>query len=69
MTAESAVMLNLDGYTVLPPGKIATVVTYLEMRERPTLSPASSPEGWRLHRLTDDRERYRALYPALRSTA
>ena len=27
--------LNLDGYTELPAGKIASVVTYLELRERP----------------------------------
>lgn len=33
--------LNLDGYTDLPAGKIAAVVTHLEMRQRPDL-PAGS---------------------------
>jgi len=32
-----------DGYTDLAPGKIASVVTYLEMLERPALPRASSP--------------------------
>lgn len=31
-----------DGYTDLPPGKIASVVTYLEMRRPPQLPPARS---------------------------
>ena len=33
-------LLNLDGYTDLPAGKIAAVVTYLEMKERPAAPPA-----------------------------
>lgn len=33
-------LLNLDGYTDLPAGKIAAVVTYLEMPERPASPPA-----------------------------
>ena len=42
MTArrKRTIPLNLDGYTDLPPGKIANVVTYLE---RPP--PAGSPAG------------------------
>lgn len=53
-------LLNLDGYTDLPEGKIAAVVTYLEMRERPAgalgeplaLRSVTSPElAW-----------YRGLY-------
>ena len=60
--AKAPVALNLDGYTDLPPGKIAAVVTYLEMRERPRLSRLPRPEGWRLERIDQDRDRYRALY-------
>ncbi len=45
-------LLNLDGYTDLPAGKIAAVVTYLEMKERPAggmaeplpLRPVISPD-------------------------
>jgi GNAT superfamily N-acetyltransferase len=54
--------LNLNGYTDLPPGKIATVVTYLEMRERPRLRRLTKPEGWRLERIAGDLDRYRALF-------
>ncbi|WP_296574727.1 N-acetyltransferase [Phreatobacter sp.] len=34
--------LNLDGYTELPAGKIAAVVTYLDMRARPA-APVAEP--------------------------
>jgi GNAT superfamily N-acetyltransferase len=33
----------LDGYTDLPPGKIANVVTFLEMTEPPAGTPAAMP--------------------------
>lgn len=62
MTAKHPLALNLDGYTRLPPGKIAAVVTYLEMRERPRLPRLPKPEGWSLHRVNRDRDRYRALF-------
>jgi ribosomal protein S18 acetylase RimI-like enzyme len=62
MTAKHPPALDLDGYTRLPPGKIAAVVTYLEMRERPRLPRLPRPEGWSLHRLNRDRDRYRALF-------
>jgi GNAT superfamily N-acetyltransferase len=39
MTAET-IPLNLDGYTDLPAGKIAAVVTYLEMRGPPVAAIA-----------------------------
>jgi GNAT superfamily N-acetyltransferase len=55
-------MLNLDGYTDLPPGKIAAIVTYLEMRSPPPASPASNPDGFSLQHLNEDRDRYRTLY-------
>lgn len=48
-----------DGYTDLAPGKLAAVVTYLEMREAP--SPCAPPPGWRLERFFD-LTRYRRLY-------
>ena len=36
--------LTLDGYTDLPPGKIANVVTYLEMAAPPSLQRAIRPD-------------------------
>ncbi|HVU18792.1 MAG TPA: GNAT family N-acetyltransferase [Candidatus Didemnitutus sp.] len=36
--------VELDGYTDLPPGKLANVVTFLEMREPPPAPPAISPD-------------------------
>ena len=62
MTAKTPLALNLAGYTDLPSGKIAAVVTYLEMRERPRLPRLRKPEGWSLHRLNPDRDRYRSLF-------
>lgn len=55
-------MLNLDGYTDLPAGKIAAVVTYLEMRSPPLAPRAEAREGWSLQPLNSDRDRYRRLY-------
>ena len=55
-------MLNLDGYTDLPPGKIAAIVTYLEMRSPPPAPPAPMPDAWSLQPLSEDRDRYRTLY-------
>jgi GNAT superfamily N-acetyltransferase len=62
MASEPAVALNLNGYTDLPPGKIATIVTYLEMREAPVLPSIRQPEGWTLQRIDQDRPRYRSLF-------
>jgi GNAT superfamily N-acetyltransferase len=62
MAAQSAVALNLDGYTDLPPGKIATVVTYLEMRERPLQLSGGPPDAWTLQRIDSDHRRYRSLF-------
>lgn len=50
-----------DGYTDLPPGKIAAVVTYLEMRAAPS-PPAGPPQGWSLAPIGGDLARYRRLY-------
>jgi GNAT superfamily N-acetyltransferase len=56
------VLLNLNGYTELPPGKIATIVTYLEMTSRPRLSRRPTDPAWRLVRIGPDVDRYRALF-------
>jgi GNAT superfamily N-acetyltransferase len=57
--------LNLNGYTDLPAGKIAAVVTYLDMTRRPRLRRLARPAGWSLDRLGSDPERYRALFRAV----
>jgi GNAT superfamily N-acetyltransferase len=62
MATPSSIALNLDGYTDLPPEKIATVVTYLEMREMPPLQQAGKPEGCSLQSLDNDLGRYRDLF-------
>lgn len=62
MITKPAVMLTLDGYTDLPSDKIATIVTYLEMRERPRLPEVRMPDAWSLQRLGQDRGRYRDLF-------
>lgn len=55
--------LNLDGYTDIPTGKIAAVVTYLEMRERPA---AAIAEPLPLRSVPDpDLAWYRAFYAAI----
>src|SRR5215212_1573586 len=58
----AAPLLNLNGYTDLPAGKIAAVVTYLEMRTRPRLKRVPQGRAWRLERLNGDGDRYRALF-------
>lgn len=44
MTAGATFSVLLDGYTDLPPGKIANVVTFLERTERPTTRPGPHAE-------------------------
>lgn len=44
--------MSLDnGYHTVPLGKVATVVTQLEMREQVPLRPVPAPKGWRLQRV------------------
>jgi GNAT superfamily N-acetyltransferase len=55
-----------DGYTDLPPGKIASVVTYLEMRDRPLNQPFPAPGGLSIRKVPDpDLGWYRELYRAV----
>lgn len=56
------IALDLDGYTDLPPGRIANVVTYLEMTSRPV--PAAEAESGRTVRrvVKPDLAAYRDLY-------
>ena len=56
--------LNLpNGYYDLPPGKLANVVTCLEMMTNPLVGPQMLPTGFSLRRLDDqDLESYRALF-------
>lgn len=54
--------LHLDGYTPIPAGKIASVVTYLDMRARP--APMREPEAALALRRVEapEPEWYRALF-------
>lgn len=64
MILDRAAPLGLaDGHTDLPPGKIAAVVTYLEMRQPPRRSLVSaSASAMKLEPIGADIDRYRALY-------
>jgi GNAT superfamily N-acetyltransferase len=53
--------LRTTGYTDLPPGTIAAVVTYLEMLEPPPPRP-SALRGWAMIPLGRDLSHYRALF-------
>ena len=57
---RGSLRVSLDGITDLPPGKIAAIVTYLEMWGAPAPATGSHPR-WSLTRI-DDVLRYRALY-------
>jgi len=60
---RSAVPELADGYHPLPAGKLATIVTSLEMRARPVLLPESAPVPWVLdHRRDPELDWYRALF-------
>jgi GNAT superfamily N-acetyltransferase len=55
-----------DGFHDVPAGKVADIVTSLEMFERPALRPEIADPAWRLNRLpapSDDE--YLALYSAV----
>lgn len=62
MASTPSVALNLNGYTDLPEGKIAAIVTYLHMgRPSPALAPAI-PDGLSLERSRGETARYRDLF-------
>lgn len=59
-------MTILDGYTDLPQGKIASVVTYLEMRERPRAASVAAPASLSIRKVEKpDLDWYRNLYRAV----
>ena len=59
----ATIPLDLDGYTDLPPGLIANVVTYLELPHRAAGLAAALPEGFAVVSLSHvDLAAYRALY-------
>lgn len=64
MTTAPGITVLADGFHDIPPGRIATVVTHLEMTERP--SPGAAPgqrHGWTLrHEPALPPGRYRALF-------
>lgn len=59
-----SITLDLDGYTDLPPGRIANVVTYFEMRERVEAKPpVPLPPGYSVRRILEPSiTAYRELY-------
>lgn len=57
----ATIPLLLDGYTDLPPGKIANVVTYLEMTAPPTEPKVDRPDLGFCHVPSPDLAWYRAL--------
>lgn len=59
-------VLDLRGYLDLPPGRLATLVTFLEATERPPPRPAvDRPDLELRHHPRPDLEAYRRLYRAI----
>lgn len=55
-----------DGYHDVPLGKVATVVTHLEMRSRPEPRAVPQPEGWMLKRIQSPScDWYRPIFTAV----
>ncbi len=55
-----------DGYHALPAGKIAAVVTFLKMHQRPPARPTFGAEGLSLQRLTaENLALYREIYQVI----
>lgn len=55
-----------DGYHEVPRGKVATIVTTLEMRSRMDIRPVTPPAGWALVRNTAPTvEWYRGIFQAV----
>lgn len=51
-----------NGFYDVPPGKVATIVTHLEMRERPKENAPIWPEGVSLRRVEPTLDWYRAMF-------
>ena len=51
-----------DGYHDVPPGKLAMVVTHLEMTAKPPVRPGSAPEGITLCEVKPTLEWYRDIF-------
>lgn len=52
-----------DGFHDVPPGKVATVVTHLEMHEPAPRRPVPAPHGWRLRLVKEPTlDWYRTLF-------
>ncbi|QIB36077.1 GNAT family N-acetyltransferase [Ancylobacter pratisalsi] len=63
LPADASPTLNLNGYTALPPGKIAAIVTMLEMTARPPALPEKADHGLSLTRVEAPAPAwYRALF-------
>ena len=59
-------MVLPDGYSEVPPGKIAAVVTCLEMRARPALRAERAAAPWQLRRVPrPDADWYRQLFASV----
>jgi GNAT superfamily N-acetyltransferase len=55
-----------DGYTAVPPGHIANVATFLEMKSRPIGMPQIPADNLSIHRWQDpDLTSYRALFKVI----
>jgi GNAT superfamily N-acetyltransferase len=62
-TMEGCMQLDRNGYYDLPPGKIAALVTYLEMTEAPPARPVPELPGLALRRVVEpDLDWYRDLF-------
>lgn len=65
-SVDPAPTLNLNGYTPLPAGKVACIVTMLEMVERPAPLPERETGAYELRRvMAPDTQWYRALFDAI----
>jgi GNAT superfamily N-acetyltransferase len=51
-----------DGFHAVPPGKVAMVVTHLEMRAAPKMRPAALPGGVTFHPVTPDADWFRDIF-------
>lgn len=59
--AEGRLDCQLNGYTDLPPGKLANLVVYLEMR-KPSIGPTLTGTGFSVEQLPHDAGSYRTLF-------